>query len=163
MAGQILVPLRGRDSIAEITPYLERLARPGMRVVFLIPYPVEPWLWWQDHWVTVESPTKAMRAGRKIAERYSWDLQRGLAEQKVSPARKVLHKAEVEIAVDVYTGSVRKVMASYTRNGDVHLIMMRAGRGLRVMRFLQDTIFPFSVFKRPTFSPVLLFHPDHGV
>ena len=163
MEDQILVPLKRHDHIEEILPYLEKIAHPGMRVVFLIPYPVEPWLWWRDHLVTMESPTEAMRAGRQIMERYSWDVQRGLAEQKVSPARKVLHKAEVEIAVDVYTGSVRKVMASYTCRGDVHLIMMRAGRGLRVMNFLRERILPFRTFPRPGFSPVLLFHPDHGV
>lgn len=35
MAKQILVPLKEHDRIEEIIPYIEEVARPGMRVVFL--------------------------------------------------------------------------------------------------------------------------------
>lgn len=161
MAGQILVALNRHDRIQEILPYIEEIAKPGMRIVFLIPYPVELWLYLRDHWVTTESPTKAMLEGRKIMERYSWELQRGLAEQRVFPAREALRKRGVEIAVDIYTGSLRKVVESYTHDGDVHVIMMRAGIGLRIMGFLHGISPLFRLFKRPSFSSVLLLHPDN--
>lgn len=160
MAREILVPLNRHDRIEEIIPYLKELAKPGMRVVFLIPYPVELWLWLWDHWVTTESPREATLAGRKIMDRYSWEKQRGLAEQKVFLARETLHKRGVEVAVDVYTGSLRGVVGDYTANGDVHLIMMRADRGRPMMRLLRRISVPFGLFKRPSFSPVLLLHPD---
>ena len=39
MAGQILIPLRQNDRIEEIIPYIEEIAKQGMRIVFLIRYP----------------------------------------------------------------------------------------------------------------------------
>jgi hypothetical protein len=36
MAGQILVPLRVSDRIALFLPYVEQIAQPGMKVVFLV-------------------------------------------------------------------------------------------------------------------------------
>lgn len=162
MAGKILVPLR-KDRMEEIIPYLEKIAEPGMRVVFLIPYPMEPWLWLQDNWVTTESPREAMLQGRKIMDKYSWDVQRGLAEQKVSSAREALRRRGVEVAVDVYTGRLREVLRSYTLNGDVHLIMIPTRSGHLTMRLLRGTIRLFGMLKRPSFSPVLLLHPDQEV
>lgn len=156
MAGQILVPLKRNDRIEDVIPYIEDVAKPGMRVSFFIPYPVEPWLWLRDHWVTTESPREAILAGRKITESYSWDMQRGLAERKVVLARQALHKKGVEVTVDVYTGSLKRVVESYLSNGDVQLIVMRARS--RIMSFLYGAIPLFGLFKRPSFSPVLLVH-----
>lgn len=159
MAGQILVALKRHDRIDKIIPYVEEVAKPGMRVVFLIPYPLEAWPYLRDHWVTTESPREATLEGRKIMERYSWEVQTGLAEEKVLPAREALSKRGVQVAVDVYTGPLKRVVGSYTQNGDVHLIVMRDGIGLRIMRFLYGTIPLFGLFKPPTFSSVLFVHP----
>ncbi len=163
MPGQILVALRRNERLEQIIPYIERVAQPGMRVVFLIPYPVEAWLWLQDHSVTTESRREAMLAGKKITERYCWEVQTTLADQKLFLAREVLHRKGVEIAADVYTGSLRKVIGDYTSKGDVHLIMMCAGNGLPMMRFLHGMLSVFGLFKRPSLSPMLLLRPDQGV
>ncbi len=159
MAGQILVPLKRHDRIEEIVPYLEKVANVGMRVVFLIPYPVDPWFHLRDHWVTTESAREAMLAGRRIMERYSWEVQRGLAEQKVFPAQKALHRKGVEVAVEVCTGSLRRVLRDYAANRDVHLIMVRAGSGHPLMRFLRRMILAPWSFKRSSSPAVLLLHP----
>lgn len=162
MAGQILVALRRNERLEQIIPYIERIAQPGMRIVFLIHYPVDGGFGWvRDHWVETESPREAALAGKKILERYSLEEQRQSAEYKVFLAQEALRKRGVEIVADVYTGCLRKVVEGYTRRGDVHLIMMRGGIGLRIMRFLHGTIPFFSLLKRPSFSPVLLLHPDH--
>lgn len=163
MTGQILVALRRHDRIEELLPYLEEFAKPGMRVVFLIHYPVESWLWFQDYWVTTESPREAMLAGRKILDRYSWEVQKGLAEQRVSPARKALHKREVEMTVDLYTGSLRRAIGDYAANGNIQWIMTRVGNGHPIIRLLRRISILFGILKWPSFSPVLLLHPDHGI
>lgn len=163
MPGQILVALRRNERLEQIIPYIERVAQPGMRVVFLIPYPVEAWLWLRDHWVTTESRRGAMLAGKKIMERYCREVQAALADQKLFLAREVLHRKGVEIAADVYTGSLRKVIGDYTSKGDVHLIMMCAASGLAKMRFLRGMLSVFGLFKRPSLSPMLLLRPDQGV
>ena len=56
--------------------------------------------------------------------------QRLSAEHKVFLALEALLKRGIEITVDVYTGSLRRAVKSYTCKGDVHLIVMRARREL---------------------------------
>ncbi len=156
MAQQILVPLKRDDRVEEIIPYIEEIAKKGSMVVFLIPYPVNGFLW-----PPVEPRIRATLAARKILERYyTWEEQERLAENKVFLAREALHKRGVEVSTHLYTDRLRRVVESYTRNGDVHLIMMRAGIGL-MKRFLYGQIPIFSLFKRPSFTPVLVFHPSH--
>jgi len=159
---QILVALKRNEQLEEIIPYLEKIAQPGMRVVLLIPYPVTgDFVWLRDHWITTESPREAMLAGRRIMESYSWDVQRGLAEQKVSVDREALSRKRVEVAVEVYTGSLRRVIKEYTATGDVHLIMMGAGSSHAIMRLLRRTVPFIGLFTKSTFHPVLLFCPRH--
>ncbi len=135
MAGKILVALKRNDRLEEIIPYIEKIAQPGMKVVFLLRYPVAgDFLWLGDHCVTTESPREAMLAGRRIMQRYSWEVQRALAEQKVLIAREALRRKEIEVAVEIYTDSLRRVVRHYTATGDVHLIMMGAGSGHPMMR-----------------------------
>ena len=157
---QILVALKKNEQLEEIVPYLEKIAQPGMKVVLLIPYPVTgDFVWLSDHWITTESPRKAMLAGRRIMERYSWEVQRGLAEQRASVAREALCRKRVEVAVEVYTGSLRRVIKEYTATGDVHLIMMRAGSDHPMMRLLRRTVPLSGLFRKSGFQPVLLFCP----
>ena len=60
MAGQILVPFNSHLRVEDIISVIEEAAKPGMRVVFLVRYPVDPWVWFRDHWVTTESSRDAM-------------------------------------------------------------------------------------------------------
>ena len=164
MKEQILVPIKRHDRIDDVVPYLKEVAKPGMRVVFLIPYPATgSGELFHDYMVTTESRAEVAKTGETIIRKYSWEEQRRLAEQKVAPAREALHKRGVEVAVDLYMQSLKRVVESYTRNGDVHLVMEQAGIGLRVLRFLQETVGLFSLLKRPGFSPVLLLYPNHRV
>jgi hypothetical protein len=162
MAGKILVALKSNDRLEEIIPYIEKIAQPGMSVVFLLRYPVTgDFLSLGDHWVTTESPREAMLAGRRIMQRYSWDVQRGLAEQRITVAREALRGKGIQVAVDVYTDSLRRVVRHYTATGDVHLIMMGAGSGHPMMRLLRWTAPLLGIFRMRTSSPVLLFSPRH--
>jgi hypothetical protein len=49
MAGQILVPFNSHLRVKDIVSIIKEAAKPGMRVVFLIRYPVDPWVWFRDH------------------------------------------------------------------------------------------------------------------
>jgi len=123
MAGQILVPFNSHLGVKDIISVIKEAAKPGMRVVFLVRYPVDPWVWFQDHWVTTESSRDAMLAGRKIIEKYSRDGQMALAEEMVAPWRYVLQKTGVTVAVDVYTGSLSSVVENYRRGDGISLVM----------------------------------------
>src|SRR5437870_6043718 len=141
VAKQIVVPLTRHDRIEEIIPYLEEIAKPGMRVVFLVPYGVELWAYLRDHWITMESSTLA---GKKIKE------QKGSAEHGILAARDAFRSMGVEITVEVYTGSLKRVVNSYTANGDMHLTIVRTTGAARLMR-----LFMGCWFKRRGLPPVL--------
>ena len=139
MAGQILVPFNSHFRVEDIISVIEEAAKPGMRVVFLVRYPVDPWVWFWDHWVTTESTRDAVLAGRKVMEKYSWEGQRALAEEMVAPWGYVLEKMGVKTAVAVYTGSLSSVVETYRRGDEISLVM-RAQNNLPIMRFLRGPI-----------------------
>ena len=150
MAKRIVIPLKRHSQIEEILPYLVKITRPGMKVVFLIHYPVESW-----SYPTTESPTKAMLAGREILHRSSWDLQRGLAERKIAPARESLCSMQVEVAVHVYTGRLKKLLAAYKDEDETYLIILPLTRN-RLWRTVVGKIPLLGFLKQPGFSPVML-------
>jgi hypothetical protein len=164
MGEQILVALKGNDRLEQIIPYLENVARPGMKVVFLIHYPVTGGSQrLRDHWVTAESVEGARFAGEKIRETHWLEEQGRLAEHKVFLAQEALRKRGVEIVVDVYTGSLRRAVKSYVRKGGIHLIMMRARTSLAMMKLLPRVVSLFGLFQQSSFFPMLLLHPDQVV
>ena len=141
MEKQILVPFNSHNRVSDIISVIEKAAKPGMRIVFLVRYPTNSWEWLRDHWVTTESSREAALAGRKIMDKYSIEGQRALAEKIVAPWRPALEKMQVEVTVDVYTGSLSSVVENYRRRDGISFLI-RARHDFPMMRFLH----------RPTFS-----------
>jgi hypothetical protein len=154
MNKKILVPLGQYDRTEEMIPYVEKVARPGMKVVFLMRYPVDGFIWAKE-----EFGVKAALEAKKLVSHYSWEENLRRAAKKVSSADAALHPKGVEVAVEVYAGSLKKAVRSHTLNGEVHLIMTRAGIGDWIGRLFDGTGSVFSWLKRPRFSPVLLINP----
>jgi hypothetical protein len=139
MAGQILVPFDSHLRVMDIVSVIEEAAKPGMSVVFLIRYPVDPSAWLRDHWVTAEASRDAMLTGKKLMERYSWEGQRVLAEEIVGPWRYALEKIGVKVSVDVYTGSLSSAVETYSRRDEISFVM-QAQNDIPIMSFLHRTI-----------------------
>ena len=139
MSGQILVPFNSHVRLKDMISVIEKDAKPGMRIVFLVRYPVDPWEWFRDHWVTTESSRNAMLAGAKVTEKYSWEGQTALAEEMVAPWRHVLQKIGVKVTVEVYTGSLSSVVANRSRQDGISLVI-RAQDNLPIMGFLRKPI-----------------------
>jgi hypothetical protein len=154
MNKKILVPLAQNDRSEEMIPYVEKVARPGMKVVFLVRYPVDGFIWAKE-----EFGMKAALETKKLVNYYSWEGNLRRAEEKVSSAYAALRPKGIEVAVDVYGGSLKKAVRSHTRNGDVHLIMTRAGIVDWIARLFDGTASVFDWFRRPRLSPVLLINP----
>ena len=156
MAKQILVPISRNDRVKEMIPYVERVTHPGMKVVFLVRYPVDGF----DEYIqagraTGETSIPNPEKVRKIAARYTWESQQQLARQRVFPACHALQKKGAEVTVDVYTGSLRRAVKNYALTGDVHLMMAHAGIGHFISRALENLISVLRLSKRPRFSPTL--------
>ena len=154
MNKKILVPLGQYDRSEEMIPYIENVARPGMKVVFLVRYPVDGFIWGKE-----EYGMRAALEAKKLVHYYSWEGNLENAKRKVATACEALRAKEIEAAVDVYAGSLKKAVRSHTLNGDVHLIMTRARIGNWIAKLFDGTNSIFKWFKRPSFSPVLLINP----
>ena len=63
MNKKILVPLGQYDRSEEMIPYIEKVARPGMKVVFLVRYPVDGFIWAKE-----EYGMKAALEGEEVGE-----------------------------------------------------------------------------------------------
>jgi hypothetical protein len=150
----ILVALGQYDWSEEMIPYIENVARPGMKVVFLVRYRLDGIRFHKE-----EYGMRAALEAKKLANNYSWEGNLEKAKQQVAPACEALRAKGIETAVDVYAGSLKKAVRSYTLNGDVHLIMTRPGIGDWVARLFDSTNSVFKWFKRPSLSPVLLINP----
>jgi len=154
MDKKILVPLGQYDRSEEMIPYIEKVVRPGMKVVFLMRYPVDG--------IGLRKEEYGMRAAleaKNLVNYYSWEGNLEKAKQQVAPACEALQARGIETAVDVYAGSLKKAVRTYTLNGDVHLIMTRAGIGDWIARLFDGTNSVFKWFKRPSFSSVMLINP----
>ena len=147
MNKKILVPLGQYDRSEEMIPYVENVARPGMKVVFLVRYPVdgihlgERRIWYEG------------RAGGKEVGATTTPGKRTLKKRssKLRPACEALRAKGIEAAVDVYAGSLKKAVRSHTLNGDVHLIVTRAAMDNWIGRLFDGTMSIFRSFKRPSF------------
>ena len=154
MNKKILVPLAENDRAEEMIPYVEKVARAGIEVVFLVRYPVGGFIWAKE-----EFGIRAALEAKKLVNYYSWEENLRRAAKKISYASEVLGCKGVEVAADVYAGSLKKALRSHTLNGDVHLIMTRVGIGDWIARLFGGPGSVFKWFNCPSFSPVLLINP----
>ncbi len=135
MTAQILVPLGTNDRTEEIIRSVEKVARPGMKVVFLLPSPVG------GPRYSFHTDLFLLPRVKEMMNYYSWEGNLQRARRKLSSACEILRPRGVEVGVDVYTGSLKKAIRSHVLDGDVHLIMTRAG-GFSQMLLIQPPIFP---------------------
>ena len=154
MNKKMLVPLGQYDRSEEMIPYIEKVARPGMQVVFLVRYPVDGFIWGKE-----EYGMRAALEAKELVHYYSWEGNLENAKKRVAPACEALRAKGVEADMDVYAGSLKKAIRSHTLNGDVHLIMARVGIGDWIGRLFDSANLVFKWFKRPSFSPVMLINP----
>ena len=174
MAPEILVALKSEDRLSQMIPYIEQIAQPGMRVVLLIrciPQPASKPSWHdtielecpQDSGFFEGEPKKSRSTGENIRATESIEVQRLSAEHEVFLVLEAMLKRGIEIAVDVYTGSLRRAVKSYMRKGNVHSLVKRMGKIRVMIEFVRRTFPGLGAFNKQTFSPILVFHPTHAV
>lgn len=130
MTAQILVPLGTTDRTDAMIPCIEKVARPGVKVVFLLPFPVN------GPGYSFHTDCFLLPRAEEMMNYYSWERNLQRARRKLSFASEVLRSKGVEVAVDVYIGSLKKAMRTHLLNGDVNLLMTRAG-GFSQMQLIQ--------------------------
>jgi hypothetical protein len=106
MSKKILVPLGQYDRSEEMIPYIEKVARPGMKVVFLMRYPVDGFIWAKE-----EYGMRAALKAKKLVNYYSWEGNLESAKKQVAPTCEALRAKGIEADIDVYAGSLKKAVA----------------------------------------------------
>jgi hypothetical protein len=154
MNKKILVPLGRYDRIEEMNPCVEKVARPGMKVVFLVSYPVDGFRWPKE-----EVGMRAAFEATKVASCYSWEANLERAKKKIAPAAEAFHVKGIEVAVEVYTGSLNRAVRVHAAGDDVHLIMTRAGIADWIARLFNGTLPILQLFTRDNFTPIRLMQP----
>ena len=154
MSKKILVPLGQYDRSEEMIPYIEKVARPGIKVVFLVRYRLDGIRLHKE-----EYGMKAALEAKNSVNYYSWEGNLEKAKEEVASACEALRAKGIEASVDVYAGSLKGAVRSHMLNGDVHLIMTRAGIADWIGRLFDGPNLVFKWFKRPSFSPVMLINP----
>jgi hypothetical protein len=174
MAPQILVALKSEDRLSQMIPYIEKIAQPGMRVVFLIRFSpqlaskasrhdsIESGFLGESRFFEGESE-KPRFTERNFRETQSREEQRLSAEHKVFLALEALLKRGIEITVDIYTGSLKRVVKNYRCKGNVHFLVKRLGKIPAMMKFVRRAFPIFGSLNGGTFSPVLLLDSTHAV
>jgi hypothetical protein len=125
-----------------------------MKVVFLVRYPVDGFVWGKE-----EYGMQATLGAKKFVNYYSWEGNLEKANRQLAPTCGFLRALGIEASVEVYTGSLKTAVRSHMLNGDIHLIMTRAGIGDWIARLFNGTSSICKWFKRPSFSPVMLINP----
>ena len=158
MNNKILVPLKKHDRLEEIVSYIEKVAKPGASVVFLVRHPVRGMKWLQAYCGIAQCGLEKSLAVRRMIESYSLKMRRQLAERRVFQTCGALHDMALNIAVDVYTDSLKKVLRSYASRDDAPLVIMQPGIGQRIVSFLHGAISLRRLLARPFAPSVMLFH-----
>lgn len=126
MAKQILIPLRMRDRIEEVIPYVEEFAEHGTRMLFLVHSGKNRFERLLAHLTEMETGNRGMLESQEIADRESLQKQRDSAERALLAAFGSLRGAGVNVSAILYRGSLRKAVRAHCRNGQIDLIMMPA-------------------------------------
>ena len=80
--------------------------------------------------------------------------------EDIQKAVEMLSNRGVKIEVNVYTGSLQRVISGYLQKQDVQFIMMRPGAS-RVMQYLRTWVSMSRFVKPSPVPPVLLVHPSN--
>ena len=136
----ILVTLKRNDAVEEILPYVEKVAKAGTKVVFILQYPAESSLFPAGYWVTTESVKEAVEAGKDLMRRSSWAVQKSLAEARVAPARTVLEQLGAEVSVELSAGRLKTAVKKFTADSDTGALLMHLAPKSPLAMFLRKML-----------------------
>jgi len=160
MSGQIFVPLRKRDRVEAIMPYLAFLARPGMRVVFLTRYR-EKVSWMEVQLTAMQTGPRVITAITALTANASREAHLRWVEERIRPARQALQQKGTTVTIRCYTGSLRKGMTSLSDAGTDTIVLL-SNRGI-ILSFIVHVKSLLGPFRASHTAPIMLLRPRHKV
>jgi hypothetical protein len=157
MSKTILVVLNPEDNVHVLLRHLEKVVKPGNRIVFLVEYQYDIPGWLLAHVALLQT---GLENGLTCQERrawLSWDEQKTQVEENVAePTRRVFSRMGVEICVDLYGGSLSRILRRYLELGEVALILVATSSWLRRLKILPTRLRNWLVRRRPQHPSVFL-------
>lgn len=164
MAKTILVALNAENKIDLLLRHLEKVVKPGDRIVFLVAYQHDIPSWLLAQISLLQTGFENGVAWEERRARLSWDEQNTRAEEDVAkPVRRVFSRIGVEVDVDLYWGSLNRTMKQYLEDGEVALIMVGGSSWLRRLKIVPTSVRNWFIWQRPHHRSVLLMHPEDQV
>jgi hypothetical protein len=119
----ILVPLNNRQQIDQVLPVLDTIAKPGLRIVFLIlQYQGNP-QWIAGYWGFVRTGMETVFSAYINGQGDRAWVEERLAQEKLTRWQRELCPKGVEIEITICRDGIRPVIESAKRDGRVKLIM----------------------------------------
>jgi len=161
MAKTILVALNLDNKIDMLLGHLEKDVKPGDRIVFLVAYQHDIPSWLLAQIALLQTGFENGVACEERKARLSWDEQKTRMEEDVAkPVRRVFSRIGVKVDVDLYCGSLNRIMKRYLENGEVALIVVGGSSWLRRLKIVPISVRNWFVWRQPHYPSVLLMHPE---
>lgn len=152
MSQQVLVPIKGHDNIEEILPYLEDIARPDMKIVFLVHFGTNRFAELAGQLLEIQSGLPAKFSGDAGVPQTNFS-------HRIERVSRELSNRGVQIEVKFYSGRLWPILRQYSEVEGSKLVIMRPGRN-RVGRGFQRLFSALLAKTSPT-MPVVLCHPSN--
>ena len=151
MSCQVLVPIKGRDRIEELLPYLEVIAGADMKIVFLVHFGT-------NRFADLAGQLLEIQSGLPTSFSSSPVIPQSNLARRIDLARQKLHVRGVRIEVKFYSGRLRPILRQYSEVEGSKLVIMRPGMN-RAWRGCQKLFSALRIAKSVPSMPVLLRHP----
>lgn len=154
MSTQIVVPVKKRDEVKHLLPYLQVLAKPGSKVVFLWPYREE------TSWMEVQLAVLQTQFNvKRFATNTSIERQSRSIEEKVRSVRESLEAEGVVVVVQCHRGSLRSGIAA-VRDSRIETVVLcrnhRVTLGIVIARLRRI----FRLLSSSNGEPILYLRPS---
>jgi len=160
MTEHVVIPLRQYDSVEEILPYLEFVARPGMEVIFLARKEnIYPW-WCAYDLGAFRQSRNAVPVGT-LAASIVRQRQTRLAEEHISTARRILQEKRISVRLEFCSTSLKRAVRNYC-DGDTNLVIVAGGR-FRLKQLTSTLHRWFQPFGATEAPPILLLRADRNL
>jgi len=135
MEENILVPLRNSEEVYGITQYLETIAKPDARVIFVVRCSTGSCHQALDRTFRLEPGLPSSVVGSESSVQWSLEHKKRLAENAILSACATLRKRGVNIKVNAHSGSTKRVAKNYLLHSDTNFLVVRPKQGVYICSF----------------------------
>ena len=164
MREAIAVPVDGREPIEQIVPVIESLAKPDMRVVFLVRSRTNGWGQLNAQLTVINTGNMIAFQNAVLWERMALEQERQSAEARLGTLCKNLRSHSLETEVRLYKGKVTKILGHLVQTDNVRFVLLPPARTVNPFARLGHAMIQFlNPVKLPVFWPLILIQSDAAV